>query len=178
MYADPEWVALSFAVVDSELPDGAAGRLQLNQRPPPSDLMTLLERSPPGDEATARQWFEILSDYVLGRVFHLYPFEAILIYLVDFPPAYLQGLSVMPFVPVDSTGDKVDIKRLPPIQCFLGKKRSEPHSNLIAFVDFGTRGNEFLEYCGTQQEPSIEDVARILLADPRRAYELANGREK
>ena len=72
MYADPDWVALGFAVVDSELPDGAAGKLQLNLRPPPSDLVTLLERSPPGDEKIARQWFEILSDHwlVLSRVFH------------------------------------------------------------------------------------------------------------
>jgi hypothetical protein len=84
----------------------------------------------------------------------------------------------MPFVPVDSTGDKIDIKRLRPIQCFLGKQRSELHSNLFAFVDFGTRGNRFLEYCGAKQKPSIEDIARISLADPRGAYELANGREK
>jgi hypothetical protein len=71
VYIDPEWVALRFAVVDSELPDGAAGKLQLNHRPPPSDLVTLLERSPPGDETTARKWFEILSDCVSGRRFYL-----------------------------------------------------------------------------------------------------------
>jgi hypothetical protein len=100
-------------------------------------------------------------------------------YLVDFSLGF-QKLSDTPFVPVESTGDKVYIKIFCPIQCFLGKQRSdsEPHSNLFAFVDFGTRGNKFLECCGAKQEPSIEDVARILLADPRRAYELANGREK
>lgn len=99
-------------------------------------------------------------------------------YVVDFSLELLQKLSDTPFVPVESTGDKVYIKRFRPIQCFFGKQRSEPHSNLFAFVDFGTRGNKFLEYCGAKQEPSIEDVALILLADPRRAYELANGREK
>jgi hypothetical protein len=99
-------------------------------------------------------------------------------YLVDLSLDLSQKLSDTYFVPVESTGDKVYIKILRPIQCFLGEQRSEPHSNLFAFVDFGTRGNEFLEYCGSKQEPSIEDVARILLADPRRAYELANGREK
>jgi hypothetical protein len=99
-------------------------------------------------------------------------------YLVDFSLDFLQKLSDTYFVPVESTGDNVYIKRLRPIQCFLGEQPSEPHSNLFAFVDFGTRGNEFLEYCGSKQEPSIEDVARILLTDPRRAYELADGREK
>jgi Protein of unknown function (DUF3684) len=36
----------------------------------------------------------------------------------------------------------------------------------------------FLGACGTRQEPSVEEIAQILLADPRRIYELANGREK
>ena len=71
MYVDPEWLALGFAVVDSELPDGAEGKLQLNNRPPPSDLVTLLERSPPRDETTARRWFEILSGCVSGRLIYL-----------------------------------------------------------------------------------------------------------
>jgi hypothetical protein len=99
-------------------------------------------------------------------------------HLVEISLGSLQKLSETPFVPVDSTGYKGDIKRLQPRQCFFEKQRSELHSKLFAFVNFGTRGNEFLECCGTKKEPSIEDVAQILLADPRRAYELANGREK
>jgi hypothetical protein len=99
-------------------------------------------------------------------------------YLVEVSLGFLQKLSETPFVPVESTGYKGDIKRLQPRQCFLGKQRSELHSKLFAFVNFGTRGNKFLECCDTKQEPSIEDVARILLSDPRRAYELADGREK
>lgn len=99
-------------------------------------------------------------------------------YLVDVSLGFLQKLSETPFVPVESTEYRSDIKILQPRRCFLGKQRSELHSKLFAFVDFGTSGNAFLECCGTSQEPSIEDVARILLADPQRAYELANGREK
>jgi hypothetical protein len=57
--------------VDPMLPDGAARKLRLNHRPQDSDLVTLLERSPPDDETTARKWFEILSDYVSGRLFYL-----------------------------------------------------------------------------------------------------------
>ena len=58
--------------MDQMLPDGAARKLRLNHRPQDPDLVTLLERSPPGDEKTARQWFEILADHwlVLSRVFH------------------------------------------------------------------------------------------------------------
>ena len=71
MYTDPEWAALGFAIVDSELPDEAAGKLQLSHHPPPSDLVTLLEKSPPRDETTARKWLEVLSDCVSGRLFYL-----------------------------------------------------------------------------------------------------------
>ncbi len=48
------------------LQDGAASKLQLKNDPPTSELMTLLKRSPPGDEEIARQWFEILSGHVSG----------------------------------------------------------------------------------------------------------------
>jgi len=53
--------------VDPTLPDGAASKLKLKNHPPTSELVTLLEKSPPGDEATARQWFEALHGRVSGR---------------------------------------------------------------------------------------------------------------
>ncbi|KAH9990216.1 hypothetical protein BJV74DRAFT_837251 [Russula compacta] len=161
LYASPEWAALGFAIADPLLQDGATRKLKLNNHPPTSDLVTLLEKSPPGDGGTARQWFEILS----GRV-------------PDFSPAELRKLSETLFVPIMSTGDKGIVQRLPPTQCyFSGAGGSELHSKLFAFVDFGTRANVFLTACGTRQEPSVEEIAQILLADPRRIYELADGRE-
>jgi hypothetical protein len=38
--------------------------------------------------------------------------------------------------------------------------------------------NGFLSVCGTKREPSVEEIAQILLANPRKFYELADGREK
>ncbi|KAH9039973.1 hypothetical protein EDB84DRAFT_1476646 [Lactarius hengduanensis] len=161
LYANPEWAALGFPVVDPLLPAGAASKLKLNNHPPTSEIVTLLERSPPRDEATARQWFEVLS----GRV-------------PDFSPNELRKLSETAFVPAKSSGGKGMIQRLPPIQCyFAGTGGAELHSKLFSFVDFGPRGNVFLAACGTRQEPSVEEIAQILLANPRQFYELANGRE-
>ena len=99
-------------------------------------------------------------------------------YLVGFSLGYLQELSEIPFVPIESTGYEGDIKRIQPRRCFLGKQRSELHSKLFAFVNFGARANEFLKSCFTSNEPSAEDIALVLLADPWRVYELANGRKK
>jgi hypothetical protein len=66
--------------VDPQLPDGAAVKLKLKSHPPTSELVTLLEKFPPGDEAIARQWFEVLSGRVPGRVLHLYLFEAVFVF--------------------------------------------------------------------------------------------------
>ena len=55
--------------MDPSLHDGAPSKLKLKKHPATSDLVTLLERSPPGDEAIARQWFEVLSSRVPGRLF-------------------------------------------------------------------------------------------------------------
>ena len=97
---------------------------------------------------------------------------------VDFSQAELWGLQWMSFVPVKSTGDNDVIKRLQPNQCFLGAAKSELYSKLFAIVDFGARANVFLEACGARPEPSDEDIIQILLAEPRRIYELENGRDK
>ena len=56
--------------MDPTLDDTAARKLKLNKHPPTSHLTTLLWSSP-GDEVTARQWFEILAGRVSGRTFTL-----------------------------------------------------------------------------------------------------------
>ena len=55
--------------MDPTLQGGAAGKLKLKKHPPTSELVTLLKRSPPGDEAAARQWFQALSGLVSGIMF-------------------------------------------------------------------------------------------------------------
>ena len=83
----------------------------------------------------------------------------------------------MSFVPVKAENGTVGPTRwLPPNQCYLGSQASESfHSRLFIFVDFGSGANAFLSACGTKSQPSVEEVAKILLADPRQFYELANG---
>ena len=114
------------------------------------------------------------------RLFILYLFETILSfsdYLLDFSQSELRKLSKTSFIPVTSTEDN-STKRLKPTQCYSGTGASELHSKLFAFVDFGARANVFLGACGTKQEPSVDDIAQILAAEPRRIYKLADGREK
>jgi hypothetical protein len=71
------------------------------------------------------------------------------------------------------------VRWLPPRQCFFRDEAQTPfYSKLFEFIDFGTAANSFLRACGTKREPSIEDITQILLEDPPKFYELANGRDK
>ena len=92
----------------------------------------------------------------------------------DFATSELHRLSTIPFVPVKA--ENGTMRWLPPTQCYLGSQAAESfHSKLFVFVDFGSGANAFLIACGTKSQPSVEEVAKILLADPRQFYELARG---
>lgn len=93
----------------------------------------------------------------------------------------LSKLSKLAIVPTKSDiGEKGDsIRLLPASQCyFSGDSNAQFHSKLFVFVDFGPLANTFLSACGTKREPSVEEIAQILLANPRRFYDLADGRDK
>jgi Protein of unknown function (DUF3684) len=98
----------------------------------------------------------------------------------DFSVAQLTKLSNTPMVPTSETGKGGEtIRLLPPSQCYFGGDGGAPfHSKLFVFVDFGKQANGFLSACGTKHEPSVEEIALILLADPHKFYDLADGRDK
>lgn len=84
-------------------------------------------------------------------------------------------------VPIeDSVGeDGTNTPLLPASRCyFSGDSNAQFHSKLFVYVDFGPIANKFLSACGTKREPSIEEITRILLADPRKFYEVVDGPEK
>lgn len=88
-------------------------------------------------------------------------------------------MSEAPIIPVESKNQKgTSTRLLTPRQCyFKGDTNAQVHSKLFTFIDFGA-GNIFLTACGVKREPSVEEVASILLESPRRFFELAQGKEK
>lgn len=52
------------------------------------------------------------------------------------------------------------------------------HSQLFTFVDFGPQANAFLTACGVRQEPTVDELAQMLVADPRKFYDLAGGYDR
>jgi hypothetical protein len=45
-------------------------------------------------------------------------------------------------------------------------------------VEFGSIGNSFLMACGAKQEPSIEEIAKVLLESPAKYYKLCGDPER
>jgi hypothetical protein len=113
---------------------------------------------------------------------YVHPFLALMSFShwhVDFTPSELHRLSEMSVVPTPSTSDKEKWRWLPPRQCYFGGSgKAGFHSQLFVFVDFGTTANSFLSACGTKREPSVEEIAQMLVADPHKFYQLANGPTK
>jgi hypothetical protein len=160
------------------LRDDALAKLKIREHPPSSLLVALLEQSPPKSDVQARKWFGILAGRVTG-VFPAASTEACADLLPDFSAAQLTKLSKTPIVPIPDTGKGGQTRHMPPSQCYFGgDSGARFHSKLFVFVDFGKQANGFLSACGTKHEPSVEEIALILLADPHKFYDLANGRDK
>lgn len=107
----------------------------------------------------------------------LYILNVLSRYFPAFTPNELHVLSQLAFVPVKAASGAM--RHLSPTQCyFKGDSKAQFHSKLFTFVDFGTTANTFLSACGVKHEPSVEEIAKILLDSPRQFYDLAEGREQ
>lgn len=177
VFANPKWKPLGFSVVQPNYQQVAASKLGVQEHPPTSMILSLLEKTPPQHEAMARQWFEILAEHVTSNVIDNWGLVSSNNH-TGFQPSQLSALSKIPIVPSKGSGSQ-PIRWLAPCQCYLGDPaKGEFHSKLFIFVDFGPIANRFLTACGSKNEPSVEEVAGILIADPNKFYDMAGGYEK
>ncbi|KAG6379359.1 hypothetical protein JVT61DRAFT_11822 [Boletus reticuloceps] len=158
VFFSTQWKALGFAVIPDKYQNAPVSELGVQQHPPPSTLIRLLETKPPINKEIAREWFECLYGCISS-----------------FSQMELTKLIELPIVPTrSSTG----WKWMAPTQCYLNKStRNDFHAKLFVFVDFGYTANCFLRACRSKDEPSVKDIAEILVDDPKRFYDLAGGHE-
>ncbi|KAI6104041.1 hypothetical protein EDD16DRAFT_1900225 [Pisolithus croceorrhizus] len=158
VYSCTQWKALGFSVVQDRYLSMPLHQLGVAQHPASSELLDLLEKSPPLDKSIASLWFEVLFD-------HMAIFSA-----VDFTK--LSGLPIVP------TGPPSALKLLPPTQCYLDQgSKLVLHEELFVFVKFGIKATQFLSACGLKNKVSTEDVAEALIENPGRFFDLAGGYE-
>ncbi|GJJ14590.1 hypothetical protein Clacol_008856 [Clathrus columnatus] len=183
VFKAPEYTIMGFSVIDPGIPSDWVLKLGLSPAPSVKLLIPILRTNPPRDVDLARKWFELLA----GR-------------LSDFSTAHLQYLSTLDFIPVTNLkvlfteGSKPAVEELhsricaitfvAPNKCYLSKDKNSEGGNqgfrsqLFTFVDFGQRANAFLTACGVRQEPSVDELAQMLVANPRKFYELAGGYDR
>ncbi|ESK92923.1 hypothetical protein Moror_8996 [Moniliophthora roreri MCA 2997] len=159
VYVNPKWATFDLPILNSDKRD-IATKLKLKDHPPSSALVDILTTRPPKDEAQAKAWFQVLAAHV-----------------TEFSSGQLKRLSGAPMIPVGSQ-DKGGMEYRSPIQCYLGKDtRAAFHSKLFLFIDFGQVANGFLTACGVKPQPTTDEVAQMLLANPNSFYDLAGGGE-
>jgi hypothetical protein len=102
-----------------------------------------------------------------------------LILVSDFSDAELRTLSSMAIVPAADPQTGTSTRNYPPNQCYFLRPDAgqRVHSKLFASVDFGARANGFLTALGTKEEPSVDEVAQMLVRAPREFWRLAGGRD-
>lgn len=179
---------MGFLVIDPNIPADAIPKLKLPKSPPTSLLLPLLKQTPTRDLAIARRWFEFLAMRLSGALFpKTLCIHVLVAYeFLDFSPSELQQLSSTAFIPVAQAPSRIGgpessptPRLLDPKQCYLGGDSSTGfHSQLFTFVDFGPHGNNFLTACGVRREPTVDELAKILVSDPRNFYKLTGGLEK
>ena len=164
VFASHRWATIGLPIVSNALGADAIAKLGIRDHPPTSTLVSLLEKNPPENSETARRWFASMAYRI-----------------ADFSTQDLQKLSELLIVPIETTSPKVDdkgkkaVRLMAPSQCYFKKdSQTSVHSQLFTFVDFGTEANRFLSACGTKVEPTVEEIAQILLENPHRFWKLAN----
>ncbi|KAF9506993.1 hypothetical protein BS47DRAFT_1366980 [Hydnum rufescens UP504] len=156
VFVEKESAVMGFCVVKDQIRAEATLKLQLQYQPPTSLLISRLVANPPRALPEAQMVFE----YLAGR----------------FSAADLKQLKETPFIPFVRV-DKSLAKFIKPSECYIGESAARLHSRVFTFVDFGKRASVFLQACGTKLEPSSQQIAEMLISNPKRFYELSGGSE-
>ncbi|KAF2085773.1 hypothetical protein K490DRAFT_45958 [Saccharata proteae CBS 121410] len=121
--------------------------------PPAEECVKKLIQSPPLNQQEAA----VVFGYMMNRAADIQRSR----YLV------LQ-LSSEPIVPmVDEK--TVFVRHIAPNACFVGK--NEEYKNILDFVDFGPMANAFLKTVGAKEQPSITELAHMVINNPQKVLE-------
>ncbi|KAI8099843.1 uncharacterized protein BX664DRAFT_273355 [Halteromyces radiatus] len=103
----------------------------------------------------------------------------------DFGYSHWEKLRNMKFIPVvdkrknlatATTATKPLLVR--PTECYFESDDANFHKELFLYVNFGSLANSFLRSCGVKDEPTILELASMLVKDPQRFWDLCGGGER
>lgn len=125
------------------------------RRDPPIDACaSALIRAPPQSKQDAALYF----GYMAGRIADIQSQRSI-----------AQELGNSPIVPVVSSPDSKKVRHMPPQACFVGE--SKEFGKILNFVDFGSIANAFLKTVGAKDQPTILELARMVIDNPTKVLQ-------
>ena len=137
-----------------------AQKFGVRTHPPMDECVAILIQKPPTTHREAR----IMFTYFAGR-------------LAEINASYADILGQSNIVPTTRSSEKAPLLRhIPPRNCFLGE--SDTYRDIFDFVDFGQEANAFLVKCGSKNEPTNLEVARMLVKEPARISAAFQNAEK
>ncbi|KAI1109780.1 hypothetical protein F5Y14DRAFT_392608 [Nemania sp. NC0429] len=163
---------LGFPILRKDL-HGNAAKFQVAQDPPLSHCVDRLIRKPLKTKQHAEEVFAYLSSFCNeGLAAHR---------------ERLANSAIVPIFPklvAENTANDADgedtpvIHRTPPT-CFIGSldKDVKELANLFCCEEFDGKAAQFLKFCGANDTPSANDIAKKFLEDPGRALEVVRSEE-
>lgn len=147
---------MGFWIIDPQLCPEAA-RLRLASDPPVSHLISALKGRPPTNRQQATFCFEYLSTRSVKR---------------DFSPTQVNELSTMAFIPLDDLASTM----VAPKDCYVGHPSVPIYGKVFTFVNFGSHANAFLVECRAKKEPTLDEIANVLVDNPQKFLQLAGSK--
>ncbi|WVR07080.1 hypothetical protein IAU60_004119 [Kwoniella sp. DSM 27419] len=161
VYTNPSCAILGFAVAQPlvALPENAA-KLGVQTDPPMERLVKALLSNVTRDTVKARTMFEYMSTR-LGQA----------------TSASIGPLRNAAFIPQSTLGE-VNFYR--PNQVYFHSKDNgdDLYRSAFTFIDFGEQANAFLRFCGVRSEPSVKDIATLLISEPDRMLQQAGSADR
>ena len=156
--------------MEAALNADAVGKLRLTSDPPAALLMPILLKNPPQDFQTAKKLFEYLTNRIADFTSHEFS-QLANAKMVPAPPPHTFHVDT-------KTREKVQTVMYKPTDCYFKSEsqlQGTIHSKLFTFVDFGPKANNWLRACGVKNEPTPQEIAVLLIKDPKKFLDYAGG---
>ncbi|KZT61430.1 hypothetical protein CALCODRAFT_9895 [Calocera cornea HHB12733] len=163
VFSKADALMFGFNILDPAY-QASASKFLVAEQPTIDLVVARLMRSPPKTMSAATAMFEYMSNRLgeLGGADH----------------ARLSESAIVPYL--EQKGSDTKLTMLKPTECYFASsaQASGQFAELFHFIDFGSRANAFLRQCGVKSEPTVQEIARFLVANPRRFYDSAGGAER
>lgn len=164
-FSNPKAAIMGFEILRQDLQQHGS-KFGVKTDPEMKDCVDKLIHSPPITTRAAREQFGYFSTR-----------------LADIMPHLVERISQARIIPVPLKDRErippsdIKIKHITPRTCFLGGAGSQ-YFDIFDFVDFGQEANAFLLKCGSKHEPTVAEVAYMMVREPHRLYGVFNSSDK